>query len=98
MAGVFLVIYRFAPQRLIGRGDVWPAALVTAVLREATLRRGPGCADNPGGRPMMCACIGYSEWGTGATQGALGGVGPAVPRRGSRLVAPWPGRPGHLTR
>lgn len=38
MAGVFFVLYRFAPQRKIAVGDIWPAALATAVLWELTRR------------------------------------------------------------
>ncbi len=38
MAGVFFVLYRFAPQRKIDMGDIWPAALLTALLFEVTRR------------------------------------------------------------
>jgi membrane protein len=38
MAGVFFVLYRFAPQRKIAVGDVLPAALATALIFEITRR------------------------------------------------------------
>ena len=38
LAGVFFVLYRFAPQREIGVGDVLPAALATALIFEITRR------------------------------------------------------------
>jgi membrane protein len=38
IAGAFLVLYRFAPRRQIDFADVWPAALTTALLWEATRR------------------------------------------------------------
>ena len=38
MAGVFFVLYKFAPQRKIEFTDVWPGALVTAALWEVTRR------------------------------------------------------------
>ncbi|CAA9290362.1 MAG: hypothetical protein AVDCRST_MAG77-4666 [uncultured Chloroflexi bacterium] len=36
VAAVFYVLYRFTPQREVQHGDVWPAALVTALLWEAS--------------------------------------------------------------
>jgi YihY family inner membrane protein len=38
MALAFFILYRFAPQRRIQVGDVWPAVLTTAVLWEITRR------------------------------------------------------------
>lgn len=38
MAGVFFVLYRFAPQRKMAVMDVLPSALITAVVWEATRR------------------------------------------------------------
>jgi membrane protein len=38
MASVFFVLYRFAPQRKIEIGDIWPAALITALIFEVTRR------------------------------------------------------------
>jgi len=38
IAGVFYVLYRYAPQRRVQFGDIWPAALATAALWEATRR------------------------------------------------------------
>jgi membrane protein len=38
IAAAFYVLYRYAPQRRIEFADVWPAALATAVLWEATRR------------------------------------------------------------
>lgn len=38
IAGAFLVLYRFTPRRQIELADVWPAALATALLWEATRR------------------------------------------------------------
>jgi len=38
MAGVFFVLYRFAPQRKIKFADIWPAALLNAVIWEVTRR------------------------------------------------------------
>jgi len=38
IAGAFLVLYRFTPRRRIDLADVWPAALMTALLWEATRR------------------------------------------------------------
>src|SRR5215213_1055220 len=38
IGGAFLVLYRFTPRRQIELADVWPAALATAVLWEATRR------------------------------------------------------------
>jgi|GEM_PF-936540 len=38
MAAVFFVLYKFAPQRKIVFADIWPAALMTAVIWEFTRR------------------------------------------------------------
>jgi membrane protein len=38
LAGAFYVLYRYTPRRRIEFGDVWPAALMTALLWEATRR------------------------------------------------------------
>ncbi|HEU5314555.1 MAG TPA: YihY/virulence factor BrkB family protein, partial [Chloroflexota bacterium] len=38
MAGVFFVLYRFAPQRKLAVMDILPAALITAVIWEVTRR------------------------------------------------------------
>ena len=38
IAGVFYVLYRYAPQRRVQWRDIWPAALATSVLWEATRR------------------------------------------------------------
>jgi membrane protein len=38
LAGVFYVLYRYAPQRAIVTSDVWPAALATSVIFEVTRR------------------------------------------------------------
>src|SRR4051812_21901166 len=38
IAGIFFVLYRFAPHRHVRFGDIWPAALATAALWEATRR------------------------------------------------------------
>jgi membrane protein len=38
IAGAFFVLYRFTPRRQVERGDIWPAALITALLWEGTRR------------------------------------------------------------
>lgn len=38
VAGIFYVLFRYAPQRRVELRDIWPAALTTALLWEATRR------------------------------------------------------------